>query len=174
MIGGSSVDGAWGRSSYGQHMNTRTDVAPRTATTPEPLPIRREGRLRHRRPGAAAAGVTGLALAAALIGCSPGASSVPAPSLALPSIDASAVASAGAQAALSALDQVDAAITATTSSTGLTADLRTKLQTGDMTSAKTAFDAVSAKVDELAAKLNTDTGKQLRDAVASLKALIGA
>jgi hypothetical protein len=166
-------------------MNTCTDVAPRIATTPEPHRIRREGRLLHRRLGAAAAALTGLALAVALIGCSPGASSVPAPSLVLPSIDASAVASAGAQAALSAVDQVDAAITANTSSTGLTADeatqlkgltadLRTKLQTGDMTSAKTAFDAVSAKVDELAAKLNTDTGKQLKDAVASLKALIGA
>jgi hypothetical protein len=37
-----------------------------------------------------------------------------------------------------------------------------------------ACDAVSAKVDELAAKLNGDTGKQLKDAVAALKALIPA
>ena len=185
MIGGSCVDGAWRRGLYGPSMNTRTDVAPRTATTTESPQNRREGRLLRRRPRAAAAAITGLALAAALIGCSPGASSVPAPSIVLPSLDASAVASMGAQAALSALDQVDAAITANTSANGLTADdatqlkgltadLRTKLTSGDMPSAKTAFDAVSAKVDELAAKLNSDTGKQLKDAVASLKALVGA
>jgi hypothetical protein len=157
-------------------MNTNTTVAPQTATISKP----------HRRTRFGLVAVTGFALAAAVMGCSPGASGVPGPSLgALPSIDASAVASAGAQAALTALDQVDAAITANTTSTGLTADeatqlkgltgtVRTKLQSGDMPSAKTAFDAVSAKVDELAAKLNTDAGKQLKDAVAALKALIPA
>jgi hypothetical protein len=166
-------------------MDMRNDVAPRTATTPESIQRRREGRHAHRRSGFAIAAAAGLALAAALTGCAPGASSVPLPSVALPSIDASAAASAGAQAALAALDQVDAAITTNTTPNGLTADeatalknltadLRTKLTSGDMPSAKTAFDAVSAKVDELSAKLNSDTGKQLKDAVASLRALIPA
>jgi hypothetical protein len=171
-------------------MNMRSNVAPRTATTPEPIQRRREGRLGHRRSGAALGAAAGLALAAAVMGCTPGASGVPGPSVALPSvvlpsIDASALASAGAQAALAALDQVDAAITANTSSTGftpeeaaalksLTADLRTKLQSGDLPSARTAFDALSAKVDELANKMGGDTGTRLKDAVAALKALIPA
>ena len=97
----------------------------------------------------------------------------------------SAAASAGAQAALAALDRVDALIAANTSPNGLTADeatalksltaeIRSKLTSGDMPSAKTAFDAVAARVDELSAKLNSDTGNQLKDAVASLRALIPA
>jgi hypothetical protein len=149
-------------------MNTQHAVAHRIATT-------------HRRLTAAA----GFALAAVVMGCAPGASNVPLPSVALPSVNVSAAASAANQAALAALDEVDKAIVANQSSTGLTADeasqlqqltatVRAKLQSGDMPSAKTAFDAVSAKVDELAAKLNTDAGKQLKDAVAALKALIPA
>jgi hypothetical protein len=166
-------------------MRTHSTVAPRTATRPEPLWSQREGRLVHRRIHRGAAAAIGLALAAAVTGCTPGASSVPAPSLALPSIDASAAASAVLQVELAALDEVDKAITANTTPTGLTTDeasqlqqltatLRTKLQSGDVPSAKAAFDAVSAKVDELAAKLNSDSGKLLKDAVAALKALIPA
>ena len=166
-------------------MNMHNDVAPRTATTPEPIQRRREGRLGHRRSGPAVAAAAGLALAAAVMGCTPGASNVPLPSVVLPSIDVSAAASAGAQAAIAALDRVDALITANTTPNGLTADdatalknltadLRTKLTSGDMPSAKTAFDAVAAKVDELSAKLSSDTGSQLKDAVASLRAMIPA
>jgi hypothetical protein len=166
-------------------MRTHSSVAPRTATRPETPQGRREGRLGHRRTRAGLAAAALLALAAAVMGCTPGASSVPAPSLALPSIHASAAASAVTQAALIALDEVDKAITANTTPTGLTTDeasqlsqltatLRTKLESGDIPSAKTAFDAVSAKVDELAAKLNTDSGKLLKDAVAALRAMIPA
>src|SRR5207253_2579274 len=68
-----------------------------------------------------ATGGFGLALALVLGGCgSPAASALP--SVTVPSIDASAAASAGTQAAMTALDQVDAAITANTSATGLSSD----------------------------------------------------
>jgi hypothetical protein len=126
----------------------------------------------------------GVALAGVLSACSstaPGGSA----SLALPSVDVSAAASAGAQAALAALDSVDAAITANQTSTGLTTDeaaslksltaaIRTALQSGDMTAAKTAFEAFSTKFSGMAAKLNTDAGKQLTVAVAALKAALAA
>jgi hypothetical protein len=161
-------------------MNTRSTVAPRTATI-ERHDVRREGRAVH--PSSRIAAVAGVALAIALAACTPGASSVPLPSLALPSVDASAAASFAAQAALAALDQIDAAITTNTTSTGLTADeasslkqlsagVRTALQTGDATAAKTAADNLSTKVDEFAAKLNTDAGKQLTAALAALKAAL--
>jgi hypothetical protein len=87
---------------------------------------------------------------------------------------------------MAALDQVDVAITANTSSTGLTADeasslkqltagVRTALQSGDTTAAKTAVDNLSTKVDSFSAKLSsTDVGKQLTAAVAALKAALPA
>jgi hypothetical protein len=167
---------------YGAAMNTRSTVAPRIATIDQ-NDIRREGRAAQHR--SRIAGVAGVALAIALAACTPGASSVPLPSVVLPSVDSSAVASFAAQAALAALDQIDAAITANTSATGLTADVanslkqlsagvRTALQTGDMTAAKTAVDSLSTKVDEFAAKLNTDAGKQLTAALAALKAALPA
>ena len=166
-------------------MNTQHAVAPRIALPQQPFRSRREGRLGRRRRGFGLATAACLALAAVVMGCAPGASNVPLPSVVLPSVDVSAAASAANQAALTALDEVDKAIVANQSPTGLTDDeasqlqqltgaLRAKLQSNDMPSAKTAFDAVSAKVDELAAKLNTDTGKQLKDAIAALKALIPA
>jgi hypothetical protein len=163
-------------------MNTRSTVAPRIATIDQ-NDIRREGRAHHHVPRIAAMG--GVALALAIAACTPGASSVPLPSLALPSVDASAAASALSGAAIVVLDQVDAAITANQTSGGLTADeansltqlsagVRTALQTGDMTAAKTAADNLSTKVDSFAAKLNTDTGKQLTAAIAALKAALPA
>jgi hypothetical protein len=144
----------------------------------KPLRIAVPMRIRIRAAGAAVAGVI---LAAAFVGCSPAASAVP--SLAIPSIDASAAASLGTQAALSALDEVDSAITANESSGGLTADeatslksisasIRTALQTGDVSAAQPAVDEFSTKVDELASELSGDAGTQLRDAVAALKAAL--
>jgi hypothetical protein len=165
-------------------MKTHDAVAPRIATI-EAHDVRREGRAHHHtsRIGAAVAGAV---LAIGLAACSPGASTVPLPSLgAVPSVDVSAAASVASQAALASLDQVDAAITANTSSTGLSADdanslkqlttgIRTSLQSGDTTSAKSAADNLATKVDSLAAKLNTDAGKQLKDALAALKTALAS
>jgi hypothetical protein len=126
----------------------------------------------------------GLALGLVLGGCgSPAASSLP--SVSVPSIDASAAASVGAQAALTALDQVDAAITANTSSTGLSSDdaasltqlssgARTSLTTGDVSAARTAVENLSTKVQSFAAKLSGPAGTQLTSAVEALKAALPA
>ena len=87
------------------------------------------------------------------------------------------------QAALTALKDVDAAITANATSGGLTADnatslktlsasIRTALQTGDTAAAKTAVDQFSTKLSEMASGLSGDAGKQLQDAAAALKAAV--
>jgi hypothetical protein len=128
----------------------------------------------------AAGSAVAAAIIAGVIACSPAASSA-LPSLAIPSVNASAAASVASQAALGALDQVDSAITANTTSTGLTADdanslkqltagIRTALQSGDTASAKTALDNLATKVQGMASKLSGDPGKQLTDAIAALKA----
>lgn len=158
-------------------------VAPRIATI-DRYAIRREGRTAAPKSAAAAAAAAAV-MAIALAACSPGASTVPNASVALPSVDVSAGASVAAEAAVVALDQVDAAIASNTTSSGLTADeakslqdlstgIRTALQTGDMTAAKTAADNLSSKADEFAAKLNTDAGQQLKAAIAALKAALPA
>jgi hypothetical protein len=164
-------------------MKTHSTAAPRMADIARHT-VRREGRTGLNGSRVASA-VAGALVAIALAACSPGASAVPLPSVALPSIDASAAASIGAQAALAALDQVDAAITANQTSTGLTADeasslkqltagIRTALQSGDTTAAKTAVDNLSTKVDGFAAKLSGDAGTQLKAAIAALKAALPA
>ena len=164
-------------------MNTQSQVAPRSAATAQLSEVRREGRAsQHRRRLVASAGVI-LAIAAAA--CTPGVGTPLPISSALPSINASAVASAAAGAAMTALDQVDSAITANTSSSGLSADeaksltdltaaARTALQTGDTAAAKTAVDNLGTKVDSFAAKLNNATGQQLTAAIAALKAALPA
>jgi len=131
-----------------------------------------------------AAATAGLAVALfALVACSPSASSLP--SVAVPSVDVSAGASLATGAAIAALDTVDGAIAANQTSGALTADeakslqdlssgIRTALQSGDTTAARTAADNLSTKADEFAAKLNTDAGKQLTAAIAALKAALPA
>jgi hypothetical protein len=164
-------------------MKTHTAVAPRHATI-ELDDDRREGRSTPNRFGRLAAAAAGACLAIAIAACGPAATPLPIAS-SLPSVNASALASAAAGAALAALDQVDAAITANQTSSGLTADdasslkqltagVRTALQSGDMTAAKTALDNLSTKVDSLAAKLNNATGQQLTAAIAALKAAVPA
>jgi hypothetical protein len=149
-----------GRRPYGRRMNKNT------------LP---------RAPFAAAA--TALLLAIAAAACGPAATPLPIGSQVLPSINASAIASAAAGAAMSALDQVDTAIDANTTTTGLTLDdasslkqltaaARTALQTGDTAAAKTAVDNLSSKVEGFAAKLNGATGQQLTAAITALKAAL--
>jgi hypothetical protein len=136
--------------------------------------------LRLRVPVAAGAA---LFFAVATAACGPSATQLPIGSPALPSVNASAVASAAADAAVAALVQVDAAIDANQTSAGLTADeasslkqltaaARTALQTGDTTAAKTAVDNLSTKVDGFAAKLNNATGQQLTAAITALKAAL--
>jgi hypothetical protein len=138
--------------------------------------------------------VAGLALAGLLGACANGASGVPLPSVnvsGIPNASALASAAAGAAsaatgAALTALDAVDAAITANTTSSGLTSDeassltqltgaLRTALGSGDASAIRTALTNLSTKVDSFSAKLSsTPAGKQLTDAIAALKAAIPA
>ena len=142
----------------------------------------RHGRGARRLRAGLVAGV-GLALAAVLGGCSSGALS--SGSLAIPSVDASAAASMGSELALGVLDQVDAAITANESSGGLsaenattlkdlTASIRTSLQSGNLSEAKTAFAQLAAKVDEFASGLTGDAGTKLNDAISSLKTAVGS
>jgi len=189
LFGGWSV----GRPPYRPVMKRRSTVAPRSATTAriERDELRREGRAARRPSGYAAAGA-GAVLAIALAACSPGASTGPIGSLALPSLavalpslNVSAAASAASGLALAALDQTDAAITANQTPTGLTSDeasalhqltagVRSGLQSGDVTAARTAIDTLSTKVDGFAARLNTDAGKQLTAAIAALKAAMAA
>jgi hypothetical protein len=124
-----------------------------------------------------------LTVAAALAGCSSGALS--SGSLAIPSVNVSAAASMGAQVALGVLDRVDAAITSSETSgglstenastlKGLTATIRTSLETGDLSEARTGFADLAAKVEEVASTLSGDAGTKLRDAIAALKAAVGS
>ncbi|MBA2381596.1 MAG: hypothetical protein H0V73_05735 [Chloroflexi bacterium] len=168
-------------------MKTHTPVTPRTVTLDHDQ-IRPEGRARQSRLGAAtaAAAAAGFTLALAIGACNvPAGSTIPGTSIVVPSIAASAVASLGTQAALAALDVVDAQIAANTSATGLTADdaasltqltagLRTSLQSGDMTAARTAADNLVTKAQSLASKLSGDAGTQLTAAIAALKAALAA
>jgi hypothetical protein len=164
-------------------MNTTRTRAPRSATI-DPSADGRERRSLALRGRLVAAGAS-MALAIALVACSPGASIPPVGSFALPSVNPSAVASAAAGAALAALDQVDLAITANTSASGLNADdagtlkaltaaARAALQTGDTTAARTAIDSLSTKLTSLTSKLPADTGAQLTSAIAALKAALPA
>jgi hypothetical protein len=182
MLRGLSDGCSVGRVPYGCRMNTH-DVAPRIATI-DRTGTRREGRPTTYRLGAAAMAAAA-ALAIAMAACSPGASTIPIPSVAVPSVNVSAGASAASAAAITALDQVDTAIAANQTSGALTADeasslkilstgIRTSLQTGDTTAARTAVDGLSTKVDSFAAKLNTDAGRQLTAALAALKAALPA
>lgn len=95
------------------------------------------------------------------------------------------MASAGTQTALSALDEVDSAIAANQTAAGLSADdvtslktltasIRTALQTGDTTSARSAIDELSTKVGAMSSTLTSDVGKRLTDAVAALKTAIAS
>jgi hypothetical protein len=180
LFGGCSVR----RGPYGRPMDTH-DVAPRVATN-DGDGIRREGRpATHRSRAAAVVAGVSVALAIALAACSPGASTIPGTSIAVPSVDVSAGASLATGAAIAALDQVDAAIAANQTSGALTADeasdlqelatgIRTGLQTGDITAARMAVDNLSTKVDDFAAKLNTDAGQQLKAAIEALKAALPA
>jgi hypothetical protein len=162
-------------------MNTHLPVSPRARTIIDRQGSRREGPAPRYRAGILLTMASSVAIATAIGACTPGASALP--SVALPSVAVPPLASAATQAALTALDRVDSAITANQSPSGLstddvaslktlTADVRTRLRSGDMPSARTAFNAVSSKVDEVASKLNSDAGTQLKDAVAALGKLI--
>jgi hypothetical protein len=161
-------------------MSTKHALSPQGVQR-DPIVARRIAAPVHGPFRAAAAGIAAVVLVGVVAACSSAASAPP--SLALPSVNASAAASMGTQAALKALDDVDAAISANETSGGLTGDnastlkslsasIRTALQTGDTTSAKTAVDEASTKVSGMASSLSGDAGKQLQDAVAALKAAL--
>src|SRR5512140_2774635 len=102
-------------------MNTHRSVAPRSATILSQA-VRREGRAVNRRSRLAAF-AAGTIVAVALAACSTGVTATPLPiSSILPNVNPSAIASAAAGAAMTALDQVDSAITANTNASGLSAD----------------------------------------------------
>jgi type IV pilus biogenesis protein CpaD/CtpE len=129
-----------------------------------------------------ALGVT-LAAGGVLAACSGTTTTPSLPAVSLPpvSIDPSAAASA-VVAVLAELDTtIDASQTATgltveerDSLKGLVAEVRTAVQTGDLSVAKPTVDALSAKITELDAKLGTDAGTQLKATLGQLKALVGS
>jgi len=156
-------------------MHTPISVAPRRAAH----------RTRSTRIVAGAAGF-GLLLSA-LAACSPGASgvpSVPIPSNAiLPSLNVSPIASAASAAALAALDQLEAAVTANATASGVSSDdvssvtqaieaLKTAIQTGDTSQIKTAVDNLSTKADTMTSKMSGATGTQLKSLIDALKAAV--
>jgi ABC-type glycerol-3-phosphate transport system substrate-binding protein len=127
-------------------------------------------------------GVT-LAAGGVLAACSGTTTTPSLPAVSVPpvSIDPSAATSA----VLAVLDQIDTAIDANQTATGLTVEerdslkdlvsqVRTAVQTGDVSAARPAVDALSAKITELDAKLGTDAGTQLKAAVEQLKTLVGS
>ena len=128
--------------------------------------------------------ISALATASLMAACSntPGGSpSLPAVSIPPVSVDPSAASAA----VITALDQVETEIDANQNATGLTAEeadalkgfvstVRSAVETGDMSAARPAVDALSAKLMELDAKLGTDAGTRLKDALAQLKALLAA
>jgi ABC-type glycerol-3-phosphate transport system substrate-binding protein len=129
-----------------------------------------------------ALGVT-LAAGGVLAACSGTTTTPSLPAVSLPpvSIDPSAAASAvGA-----VLDEIDRQIDANQTATGLTVEeqtslkdlvsqVRTAVQTGDLSAAKPTVDALSAKITELDAKLGTDAGTQLKAAIEQLKTVVGS
>jgi len=127
-------------------------------------------------------GVT-LAVGGVLAACSGTTTTPSLPAVSLPpvSIDPSAAASA----VVAVLDEVDRTIDANQTATGLTVEeqtalkdlvsqVRTAVQTGDLSAAKPTVDALAAKITELDAKLGTDAGTQLKAATEQLKTLVGS
>jgi hypothetical protein len=128
--------------------------------------------------------IAAVAAGGMLAACStaPGATpSLPAVSIPPISIDPSAATAA----VVAALDQVDTQIDANQTATGLTveerdslkelvATIRTAVQSGDLSAAQPTVDQLSAKLTELDAKLGTDAGTALKDAVTQLKTLLAA
>ena len=127
-------------------------------------------------------GVT-LAVGGVLAACSGTTTTPSLPAVSLPpvSIDPSAAASA----VVSVLDEIDRTIDANQTATGLTVEeqtalkdlvsqVRTAVQTGDLSAAKPTVDALAAKITELDAKLGTDAGTQLKAATEQLKTLVGS
>jgi septal ring factor EnvC (AmiA/AmiB activator) len=99
------------------------------------------------------------------------------PAVSLPAIDPSA----GGAAVVAILDKLQTEIAANESATGLTADerdalegmvseIRTAVQTGDLSAARPALEEFKAKVAELDAKLATDAGARLKAALTLLEA----
>jgi hypothetical protein len=128
--------------------------------------------------------IASLGLSALLAACSPAPGSSPSlPAVSIPPVSVDP--SAASAAVVAALDQLGTEIDANQSETGLTtedtealkgfvAQIRTAVQSGDMSAAQPAIDQLSAKVAELDAKLGTDAGARLKAALTQLEALVAA
>jgi ABC-type glycerol-3-phosphate transport system substrate-binding protein len=127
-------------------------------------------------------GVT-LAAGGVLAACSGTTTTPSLPAVSLPAVSIDPSAAAGAVVAV--LDELDTTIDANQTATGLTVEerdslkdlvsqIRTAVQTGDVSAAQPTVDALSAKVTELDAKLGTDAGTQLKATLEQLKTIIGS
>jgi ABC-type glycerol-3-phosphate transport system substrate-binding protein len=123
-----------------------------------------------------------LAAGGVLAACSGTTTTPSLPAISLPPVSIDPSAAAGAVVAV--LDEIDRQIDANQTATGLTVEeqtslkdlvsqVRTAVQTGDLSAAKPTVDALSAKVTELDAKLGTDAGTQLKSAIDQLKTIVG-
>jgi eukaryotic-like serine/threonine-protein kinase len=171
-------------------------TAPSRPTEPSPGRDDRPGR---RWQGPAAVLVAAILAALALWGVldaalrtgSPAPASPSSSLVASPSASPSGVASASpsttdsvAARALAALDQVDAAIAATTGKGGLkgnqrndleqrAAAVRSALQSGDLDAARDAADALAERIDKLDKELDKERRRRLADAVETLLDILG-
>jgi ABC-type glycerol-3-phosphate transport system substrate-binding protein len=129
-----------------------------------------------------ALGVT-LAAGGVLAACSGTTTTPSLPAVSLPPVSIDPSAAAGAVVAV--LDELDTTIDANQTATGLTVEerdslkdlvsqIRTAVQTGDVSAAQPTVDALSAKVTELDAKLGTDAGTQLKATLEQLKTIVGS
>ena len=128
--------------------------------------------------------IASLSLGAVVAACSPAPGTSPSlPAVSIPPMSIDPSAAAGA--AVAALDQLETEIDANMSETGLTAEdtaalkgfvgqIRTAVETGDMSAAQPTVDQLSAKVAELDAKLGTDAGARLKAALAQLETMLGS
>lgn len=113
------------------------------------------------------------------------AGTVPPLASAAASVATSMAPSGAVDAVVTVLNELDAAIASNQTPTGLTAEeqpelqgiadsIRTAIETGDLSAARPAFNELSTKVDDLAAKLDSEAGTTLNDAVNELRTLLGA
>jgi hypothetical protein len=121
------------------------------------------------------------ALGVALSGCSTTGASPSLPAVSLPAVSIDP--SAATEAVVNALDQLDTEIAANQTATGLTveerdtlqgivAEIRTAVETGDLSAARPTVEELKTKVAELDAKLGTDAGTRLKAALGQLEAML--
>lgn len=198
-----AITAATSRTDVGTDVGTDATTAmavPIAPSRPSEPPPGRDDRSGRRWQGPAAVLVAAILAALALWGVldaalrtgSPAPLASPSSSpVASPSASPSGVASASpsttdsvAARALAALDQVDAAIAATTGKGGLKGNqrndleqralaVRSALQSGDLDAARDAADALAERIDRLDEELDKERRRPLADAVATLLDILG-